>query len=199
MRSEICFAVLICLATVACSTANSPDADSAQASAPSAPSAPSAAAPARIPLKGDKSAPPREGLAMSEFSISMRRGACFGRCPQYSVTVKGDGSVDFVGERFVGATGAHSHRADMDKLALLRQKAQAVFRSTADVVPGAAGCRNYATDMPQVTLTLADADGTRGLRHYTGCADAPAALRELEQLIDATARVDEWVSGRALQ
>src|SRR3546814_8783422 len=42
---------------------------------------------------------PREGSAMSEFAISMWRGACFGRCPQYKLTVDGGGGVEFVGER----------------------------------------------------------------------------------------------------
>lgn len=143
--------------------------------------------------------PPREGLGMSEFSISMRRGACFGRCPQYTVTVRADGSVDFTGERFTGVEGEHSHRANMDQLALLRQKTQAVFATTQDVMPGTAACGNHATDMPQITLTLEDANGTRQLRHYTGCTSAPAALRELEKLIDSTANVGEWISGRATQ
>src|SRR3546814_6461844 len=55
---------------------------------------------------------PREGSAMSEFAISMWRGACFGRCPQYKLTVDGGGGVEFVGERAVNALGAHSGKAD---------------------------------------------------------------------------------------
>lgn len=154
----------------------------------------------RYPIKAQPEIPPpREGPAMSDFSITMRRGACFGRCPQYTVTVNGAGQVDFFGKRFVGASGTHTHRADMDQLAPLLQQTQAVFASIQDVVPGAASCRRHTTDMPQITLTLEDANGTRTLRHYTGCADAPAALLALEQQIDATANVTEWVSGRATE
>lgn len=134
---------------------------------------------------------------MSEFSISMRRGACFGRCPVYRVTIGGDGSVEFVGERFVGAVGTRSGRADLAQLATLRAKASAVFATTSDIVPGEASCRSYATDHQQIGMALQTAQGVRELRHYTGCASPPPALVELEKLIDATAGVEEWVSGRA--
>lgn len=142
---------------------------------------------------------PREGLAMSEFSVSMRRGACFGRCPQYTVAVDGDGGVTFNGDRFVNASGAHSGNADMAAVARLRDKTNEVFSTLDDVVPGAASCKHYATDHPQITLQLHTADAVRTLRHYTGCASAPAKLVELENLIDQTANVDQWVSARALK
>src|SRR3546814_6344115 len=74
-----------------------------------------------------ESIPPREGSAMSEFAISMWRGACFGRCPQYKLTVDGGGGVEFVGERAVNALGAHSGKADMAAVATLRSKASEVF------------------------------------------------------------------------
>lgn len=146
-----------------------------------------------------ESALPLEGSAISEFSISMRRGACFGRCPQYVVTIGGGGGVKFDGARFVSAVGSHFGSAEMAAVARLRSKANEVFATLGDVVPGAASCKNYATDHSQITLALRTADKTRTLRHYSGCASAPAELVELENLIDRTAKVDEWVSGRVLQ
>lgn len=177
-------AVLVFMVTAACTTPGAPD--PSPASTPATP--PVAAA-------GDQV--PREGLAMSEFAITMRRGACFGRCPQYSVTVDGGGNIDFTGARFVDAEGPHRAQADMDAVAVLRSKASAVFASIGDVVPGSAACERYATDHPQITLELRTAEGSRTLRHYTGCVPAPAALRELEDLIDRTANVDQWVKGGA--
>ncbi|WP_206370941.1 DUF6438 domain-containing protein [Solimonas marina] len=195
-------ACLIATGLVACKSQGA--APPAATSATPVPAPATVAAPpspsASHPIKArDDTPPPREGLGMSEFSIRMRRGVCFGRCPQYTVTVNAAGQVDYIGERFVGVDGERQHRADMDKLGLLRQQAQAVFASTKDVVPGAASCPHYATDMPQVTLTLTDANGSRQLRHYTGCANPPPALGQLEQLIDEVAGVDEWVTGKATQ
>ncbi|NGY03851.1 DUF6438 domain-containing protein [Solimonas terrae] len=176
------------LGLVSCATAGSRQ-------APAPPPTATVDAPAAV----DQSPLPREGMQMSEFSISMRRGACFGRCPQYRVTIDGAGGVEFVGDRFVNALGSFRGRADMAAVAELRRKAADVFATLADVVPGAAGCRHYATDHPQITLELRTAEGVRTLRHDSGCAAPPAALGELEQLIDSTAQVDEWVSGRAVR
>src|SRR3546814_10145169 len=104
---------------------------------------------------------PREGSALSEFAISMWRGACVGRCPQYKRTVDGGGGVEFVGERAVNALGAHSGKADMAAVATLRSKASEVFSTLTDVVPGAASCKHYATDHPQITLELRTVDSVR--------------------------------------
>src|SRR3546814_6909755 len=74
----------------------------------------------------------------------------------------------------------------MAAVATLRSKASEVFSTLTDVVPGAASCKHYATDHPQITLELRAADSVRTLRHYTGCASAPTELVELEKLIDRT-------------
>ncbi len=45
---------------------------------------------------------------LSEVSVSLRRGECgLGACPDYTVTVHGDGSVDYVGRLNVDAAGRH--------------------------------------------------------------------------------------------
>lgn len=197
MRHANFIAVLACLMAGACTVPGRSDTAPAASAAPSAVQTP---APDIAPEpSNDDEVLPREGLAMSEFAITMRRGACFGRCPQYSVTVDGGGNIDFVGTRFVNASGPHHAKADMNAVAVLRGKTAAVFAGVGDVVPGTSACKHYATDHPQITLELRTADGVRTRRHYTGCASSPPALRELEALIDRTANVDEWVSGRALR
>src|SRR3546814_10632191 len=109
---------------------------------------------------------PREGSAMSEFAISMWRGACFGRCPQYKLTVDGGGGVEFVGERAVNALGAHSGKADMAAVATLRSKASEVFSTLTDVVPGAASGKHYATDPPPIPLALRTVRHVRTPPHH---------------------------------
>lgn len=178
MRHTPLLLTLIGLSTAACSTPGAVGAEPAVESAP---------------------ALPREGLAMSEFSISMRRGACFGRCPQYTVTIDGAGGVTFDGDRFVNAAGTQSGKADMAAVAVLRSKTNEVFSTLSDVVPGAASCKHYATDHPQISLEWRTAEGVRTLRHYTGCTAVPAKLIALEKLIDRTADVDEWVSDPTLK
>src|SRR5262249_53295173 len=43
----------------------------------------------------------------SDFEVSLERGACFGTCPDYVVTIHRDGLVEFEGGRF---TKAHGHK-----------------------------------------------------------------------------------------
>jgi hypothetical protein len=197
MRDSTFIVVLACLMAGACTMPDRPD--TVTAAPATAPAMQTPAPDIAAEPSNDDEVLPREGLAMSEFAITMRRGACFGRCPQYSVTVDGGGNVDFTGTRFVNASGSHHGKADMSAVAALRSKTNAVFADVGDIVPGTSACKHYATDHPQITLELRTADGVRTLRHYTGCASSPPALRELEALIDRTANVDEWVSGRALR
>ena len=41
----------------------------------------------------------------NSLTITLSRSPCFGACPVYEVTIHVDGSVDYNGIRFVGATG----------------------------------------------------------------------------------------------
>ena len=43
----------------------------------------------------------------NEIQISLERTICFGRCPNYRVTIEGDGSVTYEGWRFVKVEGTH--------------------------------------------------------------------------------------------
>jgi hypothetical protein len=42
---------------------------------------------------------------MESVTIQMSRGPCRGRCPSYTVTIHGNGSVEYVGDRFVKDRG----------------------------------------------------------------------------------------------
>ncbi|MDX5404611.1 MAG: DUF6438 domain-containing protein [Bacteroidota bacterium] len=56
-----------------------------------------------------------------EWTYFMRRNGCYGTCPIYEVEIDSDGSMRYVGERFVdplgNATGSVSE-ADMDSLVM---------------------------------------------------------------------------------
>jgi len=130
------------------------------------------------------------------FAVSMQRSGCFGRCPQYLVTVHADGRVEFVGERYVNAMGRHQKRIDAAQAARLLAPARALFGSLKDFTPEQPACRPYATDHASIVLGYAEGQQRRTLRHYLGCANAPAVLTDFEQLLDEVADVAEWVSQR---
>lgn len=120
-----------------------------------------------VPIEGD--------------SITYATGACFGRCPVYSVTVRPDGSGVFTGERFTAVSGERAfkltpeqYRAFAAKLAPWRPKTGEKRYS-----PGEPGCEHAATDLPSVDVTWTRAIGdSQHLYYYYGCRmgdDAPIA------------------------
>jgi len=40
-------------------------------------------------------------------SVTLRRGACFGRCPEYAITIKNDGSAEYRGFRNADPMGVY--------------------------------------------------------------------------------------------
>ncbi len=128
-------------------------------------------------------------------SVTLERGPCFGTCPVYAVTLGRDGSVRFEGRRFVADTGISTGtvpRARVDSLFAELQSA-GYFELADSYRSGDAVCRRYATDLPTV-ITEVRLDGrVKRIEHDRGCAEAPAALSQLENRIDEVAGVARWV------
>jgi hypothetical protein len=65
--------------------------------------------------------------AANDFSITLRRVGCFGSCPDYSITILGDGSVRYEGRAYVRTEGVHnetiSHLAVQKLIEELESKA----------------------------------------------------------------------------
>jgi len=123
--------------------------------------------------------------------ISLERTPCFGRCPIYTVSLDGDGSVTYNGQRFVGVTGerhAKISRADVD--ALLRAFDAAHFESLDDAY------RAHVTDLPSTIVTLTRNGHTKRVVDYAGTSvGMPQAVRDIEQQIDRAANTAQWVHG----
>lgn len=155
---------------------------------------PPIAAPAPLPetvLEVPSPAPADSG---SGDTILLRRSGCFGRCPEYSLTIAGDGGVVFDGQRYVSAPGRHQGRADAAKLAQLRQLLRdPATRQLRDIYhPGASGCDGWATDMTSVTLDWTLGGEHRHFEHYLGCRNPATRLREIAAAIDAAAESEQW-------
>ena len=131
--------------------------------------------------------------------ISMTRGPCFGACPMYTVTVRGDGHVHFAGDRFVEKTGEHTATIDPERAAELFAEAERMgfFALPEDITPGnPSACGQAPTDMPGAEITIIRGDRDRTVRHYHGCPKAPAALTAFEELIDDVAGTERWIGSR---
>jgi hypothetical protein len=115
---------------------------------------------------------PKPPVAIESDSITYTTGACFGRCPVFSVTVRPDGSSVFKGERFTAVTGEKAFQltpAQYEDFA----KRLAPYRpesGEAIYAPGQPLCKEVATDLPGVDIRWTRAIGdSQHLYYYFGC------------------------------
>lgn len=156
---------------------------------------------------GASAAEPPATPAGPDVVIRLERGPCFGSCPVYSVTVLGDGSVTFIGKRFVASPGVHKAQLE-----------EADYRRLVDAVDELGILKLdgdysvHVTDMPTAFVTVVMPAGAMRIRHYgSGCAppagagsaagaratdNAPAALCRFERMIDEIAGTARWVGKR---
>lgn len=52
-------------------------------------------------------------------SVEMHRTACFGKCPDYILTISADGSATYVGKKFAPYEGTYEKKLDAKKVAEL--------------------------------------------------------------------------------
>jgi hypothetical protein len=119
--------------------------------------------------------------------ITLERTTCFGSCPAYTVTVTGDGRVEYEGRRFVhdiGRKSATISRADVARLMRAVERARYFDLEDRYTAP--------ITDNP-TTITTVRAAGRfkRVIDYIVG----PPALKDLEHAIDVVAGTSLWVIG----
>ncbi len=116
-------------------------------------------------------------------SVVMRRGACFGKCPEYTITVNSAGLIVYNGTRNAEPLGVYQKNAGTDK-------AQALLKSFMD--NRADTCvtlyRSRIADMPGLSFTLT----RNGKQQLIGNANfGPRFLADLAEEMDAMGKPDE--------
>ena len=121
--------------------------------------------------------------------IRLNRTPCFGYCPDYTVTISGDGAVHYVGRRFVNVTGEqHAQISPAEVQALLARFDAIGFDDLQSEY------RAEVTDLPTTTITLTRNGRTKSVLDYGGPgAGMPRAVRELQAEIDRVAGTSRWV------
>jgi ankyrin repeat protein len=132
-------------------------------------------------------------IDMSTVRIGLSRTGCYGTCPAYTVTISGDGSVEFDGNSFVLVPGRHhAHISPNAVRNLLDAFRQGDFFSARDAYTA-----NW-TDNPTQTISLAIGERKKSVVDYVGTeAGLPDAVKDLERRIDETAETERWIKGTA--
>ncbi|MCB2065787.1 MAG: hypothetical protein KDE15_04000 [Erythrobacter sp.] len=144
-------------------------------------------------------------------TIRLDRSACYGSCPDYSVTIEGDGRVVFVStDRPVDPVSqVHRQFSRSDGVLLgghheIRIPPEEVAALAARFVAADFGALDdeyvaRITDSPTYVLTFTHAGTTKRVVDYVGReVGMPAIVSELERAVDETAHTAMWVSGNAM-
>ncbi|WP_262689765.1 DUF6438 domain-containing protein [Kordiimonas aestuarii] len=130
--------------------------------------------------------PARDPSPMDYIKIS--EGPCFGACPVYDFTLKGDGRVVFHGNRFSKVSGQHlASRSVGQFLDALETLKAHDFESLAGVYDPSS-CKMAATDHPTIHVEVKSEALTGNLQWYTGCRGLEERVA-LERMVDELKRV----------
>ena len=110
---------------------------------------------------------------------TLERTGCYGECPVYRLTVSSDGTVVYVGTRWVKILGRQQYKISEAQLAELDAAFDRVnFMQLRDFD------RVENTDEDWAHLSLTRAGRTKRVRHYHGDVTAPPGLSVLEDEFD---------------
>jgi hypothetical protein len=134
-------------------------------------------------------------------SVTLSRGACYGQCPIYDVTIRADGRVVFNGEKFVKLVGKQESRLPLQDIALLTAVIRRVGIDTMrdQYFSKADGCVKVATDFPSMSLSVTVAGKKKSVAIDVSCQgpNVPfAKLTWLAKTIDFMANTEILIGDR---
>src|SRR6187431_779900 len=122
---------------------------------------------------------PPDTIPGAQAIATLERTGCYGECPVYRLTVNSDGSVVYVGTRWVKVLGRQVYKISEAQLAELQ---------TAFERANFGQLRDYdkveSTDDDWAHLSYRRGAGFKRVRHYHGDNAAPPALGALEDEFD---------------
>jgi len=126
---------------------------------------------------------------MEGTAAHFERTRCFGFCPDYEVTVFGNGVVLFHGRFFTKVMGYRIATVDQ---ATVQKLLDAFDTAKFSTMPS---YTNYeVTDMASAAITLVKGGETHTVDHYQGDRSAPDALTNLETSIDEILNTAQWIN-----
>jgi hypothetical protein len=131
--------------------------------------------------------------------ITLRRTACFGTCPVYSLEIFEDGFIRYVGIDFVQYRGEHRAVIPRDAvgnlIALFLRADYFALKDNYETYRDPNGTVLHLTDLPTVYTSLRIGTRKKSVRNY---AFAPKRLTDLEEEIDKAANTRRWIGNPLL-
>jgi membrane dipeptidase len=119
-------------------------------------------------------------------AITLQRTPCFGMCPEYTVTLRDDGTVTYSGRQYVRVSGQHSWTIDPGVVrALAREMVAAGFFELENEYT------DRRTDNPTTYTTLTIGTRTKKVKDYVS---GPPKLKDIEKRIDDVSGVMKYIA-----
>ncbi|MCC6615574.1 MAG: (2Fe-2S) ferredoxin domain-containing protein [Anaerolineae bacterium] len=123
--------------------------------------------------------------------MTLQRTPCFGMCPVYGLKVFADGTVIYLGLRYVEQPGVRTTTVEPSQVESLAMQAD---------LSGYFGwndeyTRQLVTDHPTAISSLTWNDQHKQITRYDGDPDAPIGLVRFEEAIDRLANTSQWIGG----
>ena len=126
--------------------------------------------------------------------ITLRRTACFGTCPIYSLEIFEDGRLRYNGENFVGVVGRQEARILSAAVKSLIANFLSIdyfhLKDVYETHRNPDGTIEWITDLPTTYTSLRIGSRTKSVKDY---AFSPEKLRQLEVEIDRVANTHRWI------
>jgi membrane dipeptidase len=135
---------------------------------------------------------PSSAASSEPIEITLQRTTCFGTCPEYTVTLRGDGTVTYSGRQYVRTPGDHTWKIDPAAVrALAREMEAAGFFELRDEYT------SLMTDNTTTYTSLKIGNRAKKVKNYV---TGPPKLKDIEAKIDQVSGVLKYVSpeGRLL-
>jgi hypothetical protein len=136
-------------------------------------------------------------LAAAAPVITLERGACFGTCPVYKLSIFADGRVEYDGKEFVKLKGKARGQITKAALQSLVREFENINYTRLDdeYVSEGPNCPEWWTDSPSAVTSLDWKGKKKTIRHYHGCRGARVLdqLTALENKIDQVVNTKRWI------
>jgi hypothetical protein len=118
-------------------------------------------------------------------SVSMRRSACFGRCPEYEVSIDKSGKMQLTGKRNYDMLGVYSKQLSKKDAAKLLNT---FYSFRVDTCAGS--YKVVISDLPGLFYTIGLKDGTK--KEIKNAHFGPEFMKFLGQRMDSVIKTGGW-------
>jgi len=125
-----------------------------------------------------------ESNPYADSVIEMNTTPCFGACPEYDITIKGDGTATYVGKRHAPRAGEYTKQLPVEETRALFDAFAAV-----DFFAFEEKYTSNISDLSTTFISFSHNGQSKKIEDYYG---APDELDKLENRVEAIAKSEGW-------